>query len=57
MQLREEIRSTSNTHECPINDWMCRFFDNGSCKLVNAEDKCDLLKKLHDSGKHKKILL
>lgn len=56
MQLREEIKSCYGTKECPVNDWMCRFFDNGSCKLVNAEDKCDILKKLYDSGKHKKIL-
>lgn len=56
MQLREEIKSCYGTKECPANDWMCRFFDNGSCKLVNAEDKCDILKELYDSEKHKKIL-
>ena len=38
MQLREEIR-TANTYECPVNDWVCKFFDNGGCSLKNKE-KC-----------------
>lgn len=36
MQLREEVR-TANTYECPTNDWMCRFFDNGGCSLKDKE--------------------
>ena len=40
MQLREEIKSYG-TKECPVNDWMCKYFDNGVCKLRNAEKVCD----------------
>ncbi len=44
MQLREEIRTNGYTQECPVNDWLCNFFDNGSCKLSNAQEKCAALK-------------
>lgn len=31
----------SNRIECPANDWMCPYFDNGGCTLENAEQECD----------------
>lgn len=40
MQLREEIKSNYGVHECPVNDWMCKYFDNGSCILDNPQTKC-----------------
>lgn len=27
--------------ECPENDWMCPYFDNGRCTLENVEEKCE----------------
>ena len=29
------------TLECPANDWLCPYFDNGNCSLENAKDECD----------------
>ena len=26
---------------CPINDWLCPYFDNGDCTLENCEEACD----------------
>ena len=40
MQLREEVKSNYGTKECPANDWFCKFFENGVCKLKDAETKC-----------------
>ena len=39
-QLREEVKSYYGTKECPANDWFCKFFENGVCKLKDAETKC-----------------
>ncbi len=44
MQLREEIKSYG-TSECPINDWLCKYFENGICKLYNSKDVCTHMKK------------
>ena len=46
MQLREEIVTAYNTHECPVNDWMCDYFENGSCKLKNSENKCSHMQQI-----------
>ena len=54
MQLREEIKVNSGALECPINDYFCKFFENGSCKLINAHEKCLVLKE--HVKKNKKIL-
>lgn len=29
------------TLECPANDWLCPYFDNGNCTLEKAREKCD----------------
>lgn len=56
MQLREDIQVLStNKDECPINDWMCRFFENGGCKLNNAKDNCSHMRNSYDK-KIKKTL-
>ncbi len=26
---------------CPVNDWLCPYFDNGDCTLENCEVECD----------------
>ena len=26
---------------CPVNDWLCPYFDNGDCTLKNCEVECD----------------
>ena len=30
------------TLECPVNDWLCPYFDNGNCTLENPEFECDV---------------
>lgn len=52
MRLREEI-SNRGTKECPVNDWMCKYFENGVCKLSDAEKYCDHMRRVH--GKTEKI--
>ena len=55
MQLREEIRAGGyGTKECPANDWMCKYFENGTCKLQNAEKLCDFMKNGKDNKLHSK---
>ena len=27
--------------ECPMMDWTCPCYENGECKLENAEEECD----------------
>lgn len=54
MRLREEIKVNGGAFECPINDYFCKFFENGSCKLINAHEKCLVLKEY--VKKNKKIL-
>ena len=27
--------------ECPVNDWLCPYFENGDCTLENCEQECD----------------
>ena len=56
MQLREEIKSYG-TKECPVNDWMCRYFDNGVCKLRNAEEVCDHMRENNGIDKEDKRYL
>jgi hypothetical protein len=26
---------------CPVNDWLCPYFENGDCTLENCEQECD----------------
>ena len=26
---------------CPVNDWLCPYFENGDCTLENCEVECD----------------
>lgn len=44
MQLREEVR-TFGTKECPVNDYMCKYFENGVCRLQSPEKICTNFKK------------
>lgn len=49
MQLREDIQVLStNKEECPINDWMCKYFENGGCRLNNAITKCSHMRFKND---------
>ena len=55
MQLREEIKSNNGTIECPVNDWFCKYFENGSCKFKDAFTKCSHLRGIND--KKSKVIL
>lgn len=26
---------------CPVNDWLCPYFDSGDCTLRNCQQECD----------------
>ena len=34
--------------ECPVNDWLCPYFENGDCTLENCEQECDAFYGLED---------
>lgn len=36
------------SNECPVNDWMCPYFDNGRCTLENAEKECEFMMEEED---------
>ena len=27
--------------DCPVNDWLCPYFDNDGCTLETAKEDCD----------------
>jgi hypothetical protein len=33
---------------CPVNDWLCPYFENGDCTLENCEQECDVFYGLED---------
>ena len=33
---------------CPVNDWLCPYFDSGDCTLENCEQECDAFYGLED---------
>ena len=33
---------------CPVNDWLCPYFENGDCTLENCEQECDAFYGLED---------
>ena len=35
---------------CPVNDWLCPYFENGDCTLENCEQECDAFYGLEDEG-------
>lgn len=35
-------------YECPTNDWLCPYFDNGNCTLDDAKNECDAFFELDD---------
>ena len=39
----------SYTLECPVNDWLCPYFDNGNCALENSKKECDEWFELEDN--------
>ena len=55
MQIREEIKFNNGTIECPVNDWFCKYFENGSCKFEDAIVKCSHMKDKYD--KKTKVIL
>lgn len=56
MQLREDIQVLSNNkEECPINDWLCKYFENGGCRLNTSVKECSHIKNNNDKT-NKKIL-
>ena len=55
MQLREEVR-TFGTKECPVNDYMCKYFENGVCRLQNPEKICTNFKKEFTNKKKQCII-
>ena len=40
-QKNQSNATPNNNIECPSNDWMCPYFDNGGCTLENAKMECD----------------
>ena len=34
--------------ECPANDWMCPYFDNGRCTLETAKEDCEFMAEEED---------
>lgn len=34
--------------ECPVNDWMCPYFDNGRCTLETAKVDCEFMAEEED---------
>lgn len=49
MQLREDIQVLStNKEECPINDWLCKYFENGGCRLNHSIKSCSHMKNNND---------
>ena len=34
--------------ECPANDWMCPYFDNGRCTLETAKVDCEFMAEEED---------
>lgn len=40
LKEKEKIKM-AYTHECPVNDQLCSYFDNGNCNLEDPEFECD----------------
>lgn len=57
MRLREEVVTAYNTHECPINDYLCSYFENGGCRCKDAEIKCDHMRKNRGTDKKDKKMV
>lgn len=34
--------------ECPANDWLCPYFDNGRCTLETAKVDCEFMAEEED---------
>lgn len=39
-------------YECPTNDWLCPYFDNGACQLRNAPQECDAFSGIVDDDSY-----
>ena len=37
-----KVEKMAYTFECPANDWLCPYFDNGNCTLEDSKNECDV---------------